>query len=314
MIRSFLLVLSTTISLNLSASLIHSQPNSIIKLPKNTELIYGNDDRYEADDYYDKNFIEKGKSVAIRISSRRLTEDREDSSFFTFPLRKLSQAIPNICPSERFVDQYSVGECSGFLIAPNKIVTAGHCMMTPEDCSSNKWVFDFKENTTRFNKSNVYSCKKIISQKLVYDEKEVNDYAVIELDRPVTDRLPLARRKAGIALLGTPLVVIGHPLGLPMKITDGARISRMNNIERENKFQSWLLRENYFTANFDSYAGNSGSPVFNKETGKVEGILVQGADDFVFNEEKNCLESVHLSNSHLNTYEKVMRITKVPGL
>ena len=36
-----------------------------------------------------------------------------------------------------------------------------------------------------------------------------------------------------------------------------------------------------FTANLDTYGGNSGSPVFNSETHEVEGILVRGDTDFV---------------------------------
>jgi hypothetical protein len=88
----------------------------------------------------------------------------------------------------------------------------------------------------------------------------------------------------------------------------------MNDEERTRPFHSWYLRRNYFTANLDSYAGNSGSPVFNQKTGRVEGILIQGADDFVYNEENQCLESLRLSDSHYNIYEKVMRIDRVPGI
>lgn len=290
------------------------QAHSLINPNENSDLIYGADDRFEVEDYSDQNFIEKAQSVAIRVPKRRLTDDSIDNSMVNFPHRTLKSVLPQLCRSERFIEQFSVGNCSGFLVAPNILVTAGHCMVTETECATNKWVFDFKQDTTQFKKSNVYSCKKIIIQKYLYNKHEVSDYAVIELDRKVEGREPLTYRKIGRVSLDTPLVVIGHPLGLPMKISDGAKVSRMNDIERERKFHSWLLRANYFTANLDSYAGNSGSPVFNKKTGKVEGILVQGAEDFVFNDETQCLESQRLSDSHLNTYEKVMRINKIPGL
>jgi V8-like Glu-specific endopeptidase len=277
-------------------------------------LIYGNDDRYEVDQYTDSEFIEKAAAVAMRVPARKLTENTSDPTILNFLSRKLKQVIPQLCQTERFIEQPSVGDCSGFLIAPNILVTAGHCASNANECADNNWVFDFKEGTTSFKKANVYSCKRILYQKNSYTEKEVKDYAVIELDRFVAGRTPLSFRKSGIVALETPLVVIGHPLGLPMKISDGARVTPMNDLERERTLHSWWLRRNYFTTNLDSYGGNSGSPVFNKTTGLVEGILIQGAEDFVFNEETRCLESRHLSNASLNSYEKVMRITKVPGL
>ena len=39
----------------------------------------------------------------------------------------------------------------------------------------------------------------------------------------------------------------------------------------------------FFVANLDTYGGNSGSPVFNAASYKVEGILVRGENDFVTN-------------------------------
>lgn len=312
--RTLMKMASLTMLVSLSLSVSLSSQARLIDLDQNTDLIYGQDDRTEIEDYSDRDFVEKGRSVAIRVSNRRLSEDRDDNSLINFPHRKLKNSIPLLCEDERFREQFSVGDCSGFLIAPDRLVTAGHCMISESECSENKWVFDFKDDTNQLKKSNVYSCKKIIAQKYVYNEKEVSDYAIIELDRKVEDRSPLKRRKIGRVSLNTQLVVIGHPLGLPMKIADGAKVSRMNNIERERKFHSWRLRANYFTANLDSYGGNSGSPVFNKKTGKVEGILIQGAEDFVYNEERHCTQSLQLSDSHLNTYEKVMRINKIPGL
>jgi hypothetical protein len=149
-----------------------------------------------------------------------------------------------------------------------------------------------------------------VTQKYEYSDKVVMDYAIIELDRD-TNREALKMRKFGRPFLGTQLVIVGHPLGLPMKAADMATVKLPNEQEMQELFKTIKLRKNYFTANLDSYGGNSGSPVFNKKTGKVEGILIQGADDFKFNMDKECLESNKLSNSHKNTYEKVLRINKI---
>ena len=278
------------------------------------DLIYGHDDRYEVDDYTNQEFRESALSVAMKVSKEKLLDNPNDNSILNFPHHKLTDVIENICPSEKFLDQYSIGNCSGFLVSKNLLVTAGHCMLSQNDCDENRWVFDYKENTADFKKSNVYSCKKILSQKFNCTDKEIFDYAAIELDRVVVNRKPLGFRKHGYVTVGTPVLVIGHPLGLPMKITDGAHVSRMNNDERVHKIRTLVNKLNYFNANLDSYGGNSGSPVFNKNTGKVEGILIQGANDFVLDQELQCVRSNHLSNSFHNTFEKVMRITKVPGL
>jgi Peptidase S46 len=40
-------------------------------------------------------------------------------------------------------------------------------------------------------------------------------------------------------------------------------------------------RRAFFVANLDTYGGNSGSPVVDQHTHVVEGILVNGEDDFV---------------------------------
>lgn len=277
-------------------------------------LIYGTDNRVEVDLYPEPEFVEMSQSVGLRVSNKRLTEDRNNPDRILFPFITLKSAMPSLCEDERFRDQVNLGSCSGFLAGPKTLVTAGHCAKNILDCENNKWVFGFKDTTTELSKDQVYSCKKIITQKNIYDDKEVSDYAVIELDRPVKGYVPLKLRKHGRVMLNTPLVVIGHPLGLPMKATDGGTVNRMNDLERKNPIKSFILRAHYFNANLDAYGGNSGSPVFNKRSGEVEGILIEGETDFVYNSKRECHESRKLSDSHHNAYEKVMRVNKIPGI
>lgn len=309
--RSFLRSAGLT-TLFLSVSFYSIRTQAFERFP--TDLIYGDDDRVEIENYNDSDFIEKSQSIAIRVSKKRLSVDRSDPEKTLFSLITLERAMPQLCKDEKFINQFSLGSCSGFLAGPKTLVTAGHCMVNEKECENNRWVFGFKDGMNELATKQVYSCQKIISQKYIYSDQEVSDYAVIELDRAVEGYVPLKRRKLGRVSLNTPLVVIGHPLGLPMKATDGGVVSRMNDIERETKIKSWWLKNNYFTANLDSYGGNSGSPVFNTNTGKVEGILIQGADDFVYNQEKDCMQSRKLKDHYLQTYEKVMRINRIPGL
>jgi len=94
------------------------------------------------------------------------------------------------------------------------------------------------------------------------------DFAVVELDRPVTNRTPLTLRQQGQIDVGQGIFVIGHPAGLPTKVAGGASVRSQGN--------------GYFVANLDTYGGNSGSAVFNKSNGQIEGILVRGEMDFIY--------------------------------
>jgi hypothetical protein len=93
---------------------------------------------------------------------------------------------------------------------------------------------------------------------------------LVRLDRTVVGRKPLRFRKVSKARTGRSLYVVGHPCGLPQKYAPGAAI-------RHNS------PKNYFVANLDTYGGNSGSPVFDARTHRVEGVLVRGETDFISN-------------------------------
>ena len=207
-----------------------------------------------------------------------------------------------ICAKERFSQQLSAANCSGFLIANNVLVTAGHCIKGQADCNSYKWVFDYKvdyaeQNDMKVPATSVYSCKKIISRSL--DSVSKDDYAVIQLDRKVTDRQPLKYRQSGKISTGANLVVIGHPTGLPTKISDGAAVRS--------------LQSKFFIANLDRYGGNSGSAVFNADTLEVEGILVRGENDYVYDSNLGCEVSNVCANNGCRG-EDVTYITNIPAL
>lgn len=278
------------------------------------EVIYGKDNRLNVTEQNNPIIDELSKSVAMRVSKRRLLDDRDNESLYIITARTLSGTVAALCEDEAFKDEVSLGDCSGVLIAPNRLLTAGHCVKDQAQCESYRWVFNYTENTDSLEKSQVYSCSKIIDTEYRRSFSKVKDYAIIELDREVPDYRPLTLRKEGKISLNTPVFTIGHPMGLPMKVTDGGQVMGMNLDEEKNPIQSKMQRRYYFTANLDSYSGNSGSPVFNQETGDLEGIVIQGTKDFEYNYSRDCQESVKLPDNHKNTYERVMRITKIPGL
>lgn len=259
------------------------------------DVIYGDDDRQDVYQSQDKLLVELSRASAALISDQFLKY--EDGSY---EIGGLTLEQKGICSSERFADQPSVASCSGFLVSEKVLVTAGHCVKSAKSCDSAKWVFDFRlskgQGNIRVPDSSVFECKKVISR--VLDNTTKKDFAVIELDRAVIGRTPMNFRKEGRASEGDPLAVIGHPSGLPTKISDQGSVRK--------------VKPNYFVTNLDTYHGNSGSAVINTRTGLVEGILVRGDSDFV-RTSSGCQVSKTCSDEGCRG-EDVSYITDVEGL
>lgn len=177
-----------------------------------------------------------------------------------------------LCSDERFAEQPSGSTCSGFLIAPDLVVTAGHCVGGPSVCAETKMVFGFvadegatSDVSTSVPVDDVYSCSEIVARRYESSGPSIDnlDFAVLRLDRPVTDRQPVELRTTGEIALDVPVGVAGGYLGLPLKIAGGATVTGNSGTAR-------------FEANLDTGPGVSGGPVFNLDTGVVEGILVSG--------------------------------------
>ncbi len=290
-------MLSFVILAALSSSSYAAETFTIPGLPDGEKVVYGVDNRQDVADVTNPLYRKLAESTAAMMPAyvvEDLTNGR--SSFRSGTLH----TDLHVCADERFADQITPAMCSGFLVGKDILVTAGHCIKDRSDCSSNRWVFDFRQDLigtypTVPNK-NVYGCARIISRAL--DKLTKLDYAMIQLDRPVTDREPLKVRREGEVKLGEKLVVIGHPSGLPTKVSDGAFV--------RNTFH-----ETFFKANLDTFGGNSGSAVFNAETGEVEGILVRGANDYKLDRTQGCYR-VHDCMTLGCRGEDSTRITKVP--
>jgi V8-like Glu-specific endopeptidase len=266
------------------------------------KVIYGEDNRKDVHEVTNPEFVHYARSIAARIW-------RNELKGWTFnriwELKIENQTLKDsigICSDERFSSQPALAGCTGFLVSPNHLLTAGHCISN-QTCGNGSyyWLFDYHMPSSgdfdpRRSKHDYVSCKKIV--KRILDPGTHLDYALIELKKPVTDREPLKFRREGQISIGDKLVVIGHPSGLPTKIADEAEVRDVNNI--------------FFTANLDTFGGNSGSPVINTATGEVEGILVRGAQDYIFDEENQCKRPLRLpDNTH---YESATVITNIKEL
>lgn len=242
------------------------------------KVVYGKDDRVEVKDFKDSKYFKFKKSmsnaVAAMVSNGKI--ETINSSQVELSDNTLDDNY-RLCSGERFKQQVAAASCTGFLVTSNILVTAGHCVQDSNDCKNNKWVFGYKVKSNGkanvVSKSQVYSCKKILKQRL--DNSNQNDYAVIMLNKSVKGIKPLKYNSRRKIKDNTSVVVVGHPSGLPMKIAAGARVR-----DNDNKI--------FFTANLDTFGGNSGSPVFNQKTGVVEGILVRGEQDYQYDYAKGC--------------------------
>lgn len=248
-----------------------------------TPVIYGDDNRVEVVESKSALFKTLAASTAAQVSKQYISAMSGKVLFDSQTLNDYIQMKygPSLCEGEKFKEQVAVGNCSGFLVAPDILVTAGHCYASNE-CDTYDWVFNYKtaragDKTVTVNENDVYNCKEVIAH-----ETFGKDFAVIRLDRPVKGVTPLkvAKKTPGV---GTSLVLIGHPSGLPTKIADGATVQKVISTG--------------FKANVDSFGGNSGSAVFNDKTGEVVGILVNGADDYSIDSAVGCVRVAKLSQN-----------------
>jgi len=259
--------------LTTALSLIFLTPGVAIAKRTN-KVIYGTDNRQETHLYGDKLFRKKAKSVAAMIPQTSMTIKKNGAYAL---VGKTFKEHAQLCEGEKFSEQLAVSDCTAFLVGRSTMITAGHCAPTTTECQKYNFVFGFVQDKRVIPAKDIYTCKRVMRQKLdrgPLDNKR-RDWAVIELDRPVTGRKRLKFRKKGAVAVGAELVLIGHPVGLPQKIADQAYVRSVGT-------------KVYMMASTDSFGGNSGSPVFNQKTGLVEGILVRGEADFAVDWVNSC--------------------------
>jgi len=252
-----------TIALATLASFIPAIAAAMPRVPA-PKSIYGEDNRQ---DYFAASPAEKRLAGSVASLWKSYYLEPEGGGF-----RLLTSSLGerlNLCPGEKFSEQPIGADCSGSLVGKDILMTAGHCIRTEQDCADTKIVFGFAITRSGGNApevipgKDVYGCKEIISRTL---QGGGPDYALIRLDR-ASDRAPLKINREDSIKPGDGVFVIGHPIGLPLKVSGGSHVRDASN-------------SGFFVADLDTFGGNSGSPVFNSATNAIEGILVRGAADF----------------------------------
>lgn len=249
-------------------------------------VIYGEDNRIETLESKNMLYQRLASATAALVPEKKLRFDGRNAFIIAPPI---TDAL-NVCSEERFSHQPKASDCSGVLVAPDIIATAGHCYMDPSHCGSKYWVFNYTARNARQTRfavrtRDVYSCKEIIDMQLTEagrNSQEYLDYALIRLDRPVVNTSPV-KLASGLPKKNQRVLTIGNPSGLPQKIADGAWVKSTGRVE--------------FRANLDTFNYGSGSPVFDQITGEYLGVLSRGADDFIQHKTKSCLVSNRISDS-----------------
>ena len=296
-----------------------------LRLSPISEIIHGEDNRLQTFESVDKEVIKLGEAVAIITNKSKL--HHFNSNYYIFSAPSLGEKL-NLCEGQRFKEEPTLGHCSGFLVEKDLFVTAGHCItkeanskdQIERNCKRLRIVFNYnneelKENsketgkTKTVKKQNVYRCEKVVGYHYKKTKFQLKDYAVIKLDRPANKVTPLKIRKHGYPNENDKLMTIGHPLGIPQKVSNEARIFPFAKENDENFFSAFIKRRHIFYANLDTFAGNSGSPVINEDTLKVEGIFLGGdEEDFIFEEDSWCRKAKTKPNEKKSVKEYVQRI------
>lgn len=257
------------------------------------DTVYGEDSRKEIFEITDNWILEAAQSVSAIVA-------KTDIKAFSTGQFLLSGATygkeNNLCPGEKYYHEPTPGFCTAFLVAPDVMATAGHCITSHRSCANARFVFGYEYDSPDasplvHSAEDIYFCKNVI---LTEQHGKGPDFALVRLDRPVAGRKPLSLRVSGEITEGENLIVIGHPGGLPKKVATG--------VVRNADHGGYLL------ASLDVFEGNSGSPILNQQTRLVEGILTGGEEDYV--QRGACFVEKHCEDAECQG-EEITRISAV---
>ncbi len=266
-----------------------SETNAAV--PSGKADIYGADDRRDLSHETSPSVREVGDSTVAILNRYRVRP--EGDHHMRLPSRTLASkkealyGLP-LCDGERFKEEPAAASCSGFLIAPDLVATAGHCVSIDTPCDQLAFAFGFDKrdgDPTLIDRRDYRQCKAVVGHlfdrestrgRALDDMRLYSDWAVVQLDAPVDHRVPLTIRGTKITE-GERVYAVGHPGGVPTKVTSGSVVDD---------------HELWFNTDLDIYAGNSGS-VIADSNGQAVGIVSRGSGgaSYTYNASRTCMTS-----------------------
>lgn len=169
------------------------------------------------------------------------------------------------------LDGSNVSSCTATLIAPDLLLTAGHCSDTPENVDSASFILNYQtqcdgSRPSPYNPRFYKITRKVRTGYLAGGGTSGLDYSVLQVDTGGSGLgvPPLPMRPAGVPpVVNEPLFAIHHPRGAPKKVSRQPFDTLC--LVRSGSDNTWISH------GCDVDHGSSGSPLFDF-SGRIVGV------------------------------------------
>lgn len=254
-------------------------------MPYAKAVIYGRDDRRFIAKNQTSELVKKSARSILGLMRTENSYTEKDGTLVINAETLMSKY--SVCSSSQYADETHASSCTAFLVAPDVVATAAHCVKTVEDCKKSVWAFNYTSggSQVRIKAQDVVKCTEILATKTDNNQ----DYTFFKISKKISDRPILEFQREYEPTKKDDLMILGHPFGMPMMLTDNVKVKT-----QIGHFKVIIKA--------DTASGNSGSPVINKANGKVVGIFLNGDPDFNANDICKSEVKCGLFNCHRGEY------------